>query len=46
MTRRTFRYVPFTIVQDTTAEPEYGARCVAGDESECGKWAVSPSDTP
>jgi hypothetical protein len=36
MTRRIFRYVPFTIVQDATAEPEYAARCVSGDESECG----------
>lgn len=35
-TRRTFRYVPFTIVQDVTAEPEYATRCVSGDESECG----------
>ena len=35
-TRRTFRYVPFTIVQDGTAEPEYATRCVSGDESECG----------
>ncbi|MFE9610153.1 hypothetical protein [Streptomyces sp. NPDC006012] len=36
MTRRVFRYVPFTIVQDQTAEPEYEARCVSGEESECG----------
>lgn len=36
MTRRVFRYVPFTIEQDRTAEPEYEARCVSGDESECG----------
>ncbi|MFK8847744.1 hypothetical protein [Streptomyces sp. Ac-502] len=28
--------MPFTITQDTTAEPEYAARCVSGDESECG----------
>ncbi|MFI1356974.1 hypothetical protein ACH4TV_25845 [Streptomyces sp. NPDC020898] len=35
-TRRTFRYVPFTIVQDVTAEPEYATRCVSGDEFECG----------
>ncbi|MEU6222423.1 hypothetical protein [Streptomyces sp. NPDC047042] len=35
-TRRVFRYVPFTIVQDATAEPEYATRCVSGDESECG----------
>ncbi len=31
MPRRTFRYVPFTITQDRTAEPEYEARCVSGD---------------
>ncbi|MCQ8192169.1 DUF7848 domain-containing protein [Streptomyces rugosispiralis] len=36
MTRRVFRYVPFTIEQDQTAEPEYEARCVSGDETECG----------
>jgi hypothetical protein len=36
MTRRVFRYVPFTIGQDETAEPEYEARCVSGDETECG----------
>ncbi|WP_018383530.1 DUF7848 domain-containing protein [Wenjunlia vitaminophila] len=36
MTRRVFRYVPFTIEQDQTAEPEYEARCVSGDDAECG----------
>ncbi|MEC4020514.1 DUF7848 domain-containing protein [Streptomyces sp. H27-D2] len=36
MSRRIFRYVAFSIVQDVTAEPEYAARCVSGDESECG----------
>lgn len=36
MTRQTFRYVPFSITQDATAEPEYEARCVSGDDSECG----------
>ncbi|MEW2116487.1 hypothetical protein AB0945_15085 [Streptomyces sp. NPDC005474] len=36
MTRRVFRYVPYVIVQDPTAEPEYSARCVSGDESDCG----------
>ncbi|MEU9015753.1 hypothetical protein AB0D12_40030 [Streptomyces sp. NPDC048479] len=36
MTRRAFRYVPFSIVQDATAEPEYEARCVSGADSECG----------
>ncbi|MGC9536319.1 hypothetical protein [Streptomyces sp. UG1] len=35
-TRRTFRYVPYSIVQDATAMPEYEARCVSGDEEECG----------
>jgi hypothetical protein len=35
-TRRVFRYVPYVIAQDTTAEPEYEARCVSGDETECG----------
>ncbi|MFI6528816.1 DUF7848 domain-containing protein [Streptomyces uncialis] len=34
--RRVFRYVPFTIVQDPTAEPEYAARCVSGAEADCG----------
>ncbi|MEU6960188.1 hypothetical protein [Streptomyces chrestomyceticus] len=28
--------MPFTITQDTTAEPEYEARCVSGEETECG----------
>ena len=36
MTRRIFRYVPYSIVQDQTAEPEYAARCVSGEESDCG----------
>ncbi|PJE97506.1 hypothetical protein CUT44_12560 [Streptomyces carminius] len=36
MTRRVFRYVPFTVGQDETAEPEYASRCVSGDEAECG----------
>ncbi|MGR8010320.1 DUF7848 domain-containing protein [Streptomyces hypolithicus] len=36
MSRRTFRYVAFSIVQDAMAEPEYAARCVSGNESECG----------
>lgn len=36
VTRRRFRYAPFTIEQDQTAEPEYAARCVSGDETECG----------
>ncbi|MGK7232354.1 DUF7848 domain-containing protein [Streptomyces hygroscopicus] len=36
MSRRVFRYFPFAIAQDATAGPEYEARCVVGDESECG----------
>ncbi|PZT70494.1 hypothetical protein DN402_15175 [Streptomyces sp. SW4] len=31
-----FRYVPYVIVQDPSAEPEYEARCVSGDEADCG----------
>ncbi|MEU1628650.1 hypothetical protein ABZ746_25740 [Streptomyces sp. NPDC020096] len=34
--RRVFRYVPFTITQDATAEPTYEAECVSGDEAGCG----------
>jgi len=34
--RRVFRYVPYTIVQDESAEPEYEARCVSGNEADCG----------
>ena len=34
--RRVFRYVPYTIVQDSSAQPEYEAHCVSGDESDCG----------
>jgi len=34
--RRVFRFVPYAIVQDATAEPEYEARCVSGDEADCG----------
>ncbi|WNM29440.1 hypothetical protein RKE30_03055 [Streptomyces sp. Li-HN-5-11] len=33
---RLFRYVGYVIVQDPSAEPEYEARCVSGDESDCG----------
>ncbi|MFH8990739.1 hypothetical protein [Streptomyces sp. NPDC017940] len=36
MTRRVFRFVPFTIEQDQTAEPEYEARCVSGADADCG----------
>ncbi|MFR9796735.1 hypothetical protein ACL02U_12640 [Streptomyces sp. MS06] len=35
-TRRRLRYVPYVIAQDATAEPEYEARCVSGDEADCG----------
>ncbi|MFF4985134.1 hypothetical protein ACFY3O_34455 [Streptomyces sp. NPDC001046] len=34
--RRVFRYVPYTIVQDPSAQPEYEARCVSGEEADCG----------
>jgi len=34
--RRVFRYVPYSIVQDGSAEPEYEASCVSGDEDDCG----------
>ncbi|MER7192276.1 hypothetical protein [Streptomyces flaveolus] len=34
--RRLFRYVPYTIRQDPSARPEYEARCVSGDEADCG----------
>jgi hypothetical protein len=43
--RRIFRYVPYSIVQDATAEPEYEARCVSGDEADCGA-ASGPCDGP
>ncbi|MGW6543737.1 DUF7848 domain-containing protein [Streptomyces massasporeus] len=34
--RRIFRYVPYTIVQDASAQPEYEAHCVSGEEEDCG----------
>ncbi|MBC7271459.1 MAG: hypothetical protein H5T76_22585 [Streptomyces sp.] len=34
--RRVFRYVPYSIVQDASAQPEYEARCVSGDDEDCG----------
>jgi hypothetical protein len=34
--RRIFRYVPYSIVQDASAEPEYEALCVSGEEADCG----------
>ncbi|MGW0496767.1 DUF7848 domain-containing protein [Streptomyces sp. NPDC003007] len=33
---RIFRYVPYTIVQDPSALPEYEARCVSGEDADCG----------
>jgi hypothetical protein len=44
VTRRVFRYVPFTVEQDATAEPEYEARCVSGDETECGAQSGTYND--
>ncbi|MFI8170187.1 hypothetical protein ACIGAN_28080 [Streptomyces sp. NPDC085931] len=34
--RRVFRYVPYTIVQDPSALPEYQAYCVSGEDADCG----------
>jgi hypothetical protein len=34
--RRIFRYVPYSIVQDVSALPEYQAYCVSGEEEDCG----------
>ncbi|WP_338782295.1 hypothetical protein [Streptomyces sp. DG1A-41] len=34
--RRIFRYVPYSIVQDASALPEYQAYCVSGEEEDCG----------
>ncbi|MFH8972996.1 hypothetical protein [Streptomyces sp. NPDC017890] len=45
--RRLFRYVPFTIVQDPSALPEYQAHCVSGDEADCGATSgprTAPAD--
>ncbi len=42
--RRVFRFVPYVIAQDMTAEPEYEARCVSGDETECGAESGVHSD--
>ncbi|MGW0813248.1 DUF7848 domain-containing protein [Streptomyces viridiviolaceus] len=43
--RRTFRYVPFAIVQDPSALPEYEARCVWGEDADCGATS-GPCRTP
>ncbi|MGW0962584.1 DUF7848 domain-containing protein [Streptomyces gelaticus] len=36
MTRSVVKYVPYHIRSDETAEGEFEARCVFGDERECG----------
>lgn len=36
MTTKTFRYVDYRLRHDETAEIEFEARCVFGDEVECG----------
>lgn len=38
------RFVPYTVAQDLLAWPEYAARCVSGDEHECGEESGSKSD--
>ncbi|RPE41706.1 hypothetical protein EDD90_4797 [Streptomyces sp. Ag109_O5-1] len=43
--RRTFRFVPYLITQDDTAEPEYEAYCVSGEEADCGA-ASGPCASP
>jgi hypothetical protein len=43
--RRIFRYVPYSITQDASAEPEYEAHCVSGDEADCGA-ASGPCSAP
>ncbi len=35
--KRTFRYTTWTFEQDTTTYPEYSARCVTGEEKDCGE---------
>ncbi|WP_409470399.1 hypothetical protein [Streptomyces sp. HC307] len=34
--RRVFRYVPYSMFQEPSAEPEYEAWCVSGEEADCG----------
>ncbi|WP_320783159.1 hypothetical protein [Streptomyces sp. CRN 30] len=44
---RDARWAPFTIVPDASARPEYEARCVSGEEADCGAGSGarhSPSD--
>ncbi|MFE5036439.1 hypothetical protein [Streptomyces sp. NPDC056683] len=43
--RRFFRFVPYLITQDLTAEPEYEAFCVSGEEADCGA-ASGPCGSP
>ncbi|MER7841306.1 hypothetical protein ABTY98_36855 [Streptomyces sp. NPDC096040] len=43
--RRIFRFVPYLIAQDDTAEPEYEAYCVSGEEADCGA-ASGPCGSP
>ncbi|MGW7419693.1 DUF7848 domain-containing protein [Streptomyces sp. NPDC054813] len=43
--RRLFRFVPYLITQDDTAEPEYEAYCVSGEERDCGA-ASGPCGSP
>ncbi|MFG3025929.1 hypothetical protein ACGFZQ_46855 [Streptomyces sp. NPDC048254] len=43
--RRVFRFVPYLITQDDSAEPEYEAYCVSGDETDCGA-ASGPCGSP
>ncbi|WP_328562018.1 hypothetical protein [Streptomyces coelicoflavus] len=45
--RRLFRFVPFAIVQDLSALPEYQAQCVSGDDADCGATSgpcLAPGD--
>jgi hypothetical protein len=44
MTRTVYRFQPFTIRQDTTALPTYEARCVAGEEADCGASSRQETD--
>ncbi|WP_367132472.1 MULTISPECIES: DUF7848 domain-containing protein [Streptomyces] len=34
--RKRYRFADWTTLQDATASPEYAARCVTGDDSDCG----------
>lgn len=44
MTRSVIKHVPYRVRQDETAEKEYDARCVYGDEVECGAESGPCSD--